>query len=115
MGCRGNVKVKSDGREPVYLYSHWDAFELPKVVQRALRRKQRWNDEPYLARIIFSEMIKDNVDSSTGFGISAYPTDGTNRIVHVDVSNQKVILDGKDYVELDFDEFIQLDMSDINF
>jgi len=56
----------------VYLYQHWDGYYLPGKVARALERgKSRWNDPPYLARIIFSEMIRDELNELTGYGIYA--------------------------------------------
>jgi hypothetical protein len=54
----------------VYLYSHWGGDEINQTLARALDRgRPRWNDSSYLNRIIFSEMIKDNILRETGFGI----------------------------------------------
>ena len=58
MGDRGNIIVK-DGNSEVYLYTHWTGSDLPDVLRSALKRgKSRWNDGPYLARIIFCEIVK---------------------------------------------------------
>jgi len=71
MGDRGQVRLVSEGSPDIYFYTHWGASDLPEVVADALNRgKGRWNDDEYLNRIIFSEMIKDDVISETGFGIS---------------------------------------------
>jgi hypothetical protein len=61
------------------------------VVRSAPRRGQdRWDDEPYLARIIFSELIRDDIDGDTGYGISAYLTDYSHPSVVVDCEQKKV-------------------------
>lgn len=66
MGARAQVLIEDTG---VYLYTHWDSYELPDTVKRALARRDRWDDPEYLARIIFSEMTKDDHDGTTGCGI----------------------------------------------
>jgi hypothetical protein len=54
----------------VYLYTHWHGYKLLGVLKAALERgKDRWSDGEYLARIIFSEMVKDDIDGTTGYGV----------------------------------------------
>ena len=90
MGDRANVEIK-DSNGSIFLYTHWGGSELKNTVKHALRRRQRWNDGQYLARIIFCEMIgKDNWDGETGFGISATIHNGEEKIIIVDVPNQTV-------------------------
>ena len=88
MGERNSIFLVNDG---IYLYSHWDtAEELRDVLRNALiRGKERWNDRSYLNRIIFSEMIKDEVLSETGYGLSNFIPDG-DIVFTVDVDKQKV-------------------------
>jgi hypothetical protein len=96
MGDRGHVHVEMETDVGVWLYSHWGGSTLPKTVADALERgRARWGDPPYLARIIFSEMIKEEVMGETGYGISARPTDmgDGGRVVHVDLSRSTVILE----------------------
>lgn len=72
MGDRRNVIVKDrSGGVGVALYTHWGGTELPEVLRKALARRQRWSDGAYLARIIFSEMVREDIDGETGYGISA--------------------------------------------
>lgn len=100
MGTRGNVVVHEGDRPAVYLYQHYGANHLPETVAAALARgKGRWNDAPYLARIIFSEMIRDDIDGDTGYGIAAArnEVDGRDRIVDVDTMSRRVTLDGPDW------------------
>jgi hypothetical protein len=90
MGDRANIVVKHKASE-VWLYSHWRGDELLPVAARSIRRAVlagRAGDGAYLARIIFSDMIKDNVSGTTGYGISSVPKDGQDRIIYVNVDDQ---------------------------
>ena len=82
MGDRGNIIV--DG---VYLYSHWTGSQLPSILQEALKKQWRWDDGSYLTRIIFCEMVKDDIDGETGYGISNSPTEGLEIIVNSEKNN----------------------------
>ena len=88
MGERNYIKLMND---EIYLYSHWGSVEeLKKILKSALiRGKDIWTDKQYLNRIIFSEMIKDNVMSLTGYGLSNECYDG-DIVFSVDVKNQEV-------------------------
>jgi hypothetical protein len=96
MGDRANVYVHEGDEPGVYLYTHSSGSGLPTVVASAIRRgRTRWDDMPYLARIIFDEMIgPDEHGRETGYGISAVVTDGDNRIVDVDTSTGILTLRG---------------------
>ena len=99
MGDRANVKVV-EGSSTVYLYTHWGGSSLPDVLEAALRRKQRWTDGAYLARIIFSEMLKEAgehaLDDELGFGIFGDVVDGAYRVLVVDVDAQMVRHDNEE-------------------
>jgi hypothetical protein len=85
MGDRANVYVKMQyGEGGVYLYSHWGGYALPQTLQTALQRHERWDDDAYLTRIIFCQMVKGDEDGETGFGISAALCDNEHPIIHVD-------------------------------
>lgn len=82
MGDRGEVEIISDGGS-IHLYTHYDATELPEIVQKALIRGVDAIDDPeYLARIIFCEMIRGDVLGTEGYGIGVDQTDAW-RIVRV--------------------------------
>lgn len=92
MGNRGNISLKYKNGEKIYFYSHWggDNESLSTIVRDALiRGKDRWGDESYLARIIFSEMIKEEVEKSTGYGIAPYQIDAGG-FVEIDLGQQTV-------------------------
>ena len=95
MGERNIIYLANDG---IYLYAHWvTAEDLRDILRDALiRGKERWKDRNYLNRIIFSEMIKDELLDLTGYGLSSDLPDG-QIILEVDVNNQKV--NGKSFEE----------------
>ena len=90
MGDRAQVYMKDTG---VYLYTHWSGYGLPEDVRVALLKRWRWDDPSYLARIIFSVMIKDEIDEETGYGIDEMQHDDVYRVVEVDCKEQLIVLD----------------------
>ena len=86
MGDRGNIKIGG-----VYLYTHWCGSKIKGILKNALSRRERWDDEPYLARIIFCEMVKEDIGGSIGFGICDCICDNDNPVLEVDVVNQEVM------------------------
>lgn len=87
MGDRANVFVREthkDEVQGVYLYTHWAGTELAQTVHDALAKKWRWEDSPYLTRIIFDQMTEDNHGDETGFGISARICDNEHQIIVID-------------------------------
>lgn len=107
MGMRQNVRLNYSEGAPVYFYSHWDGGDdrndspLANKVRAALARRERWDDESYLARIIFSEIIKDEIESETGYGIAPYPIDEEFPTIEVDLSKRTI--NG-----IEFDKFVNL-------
>lgn len=119
MGDKANIAMKQKDGNFIYLYSHYDGFQMPKILQNALiRGVGRWDDEPYLSRIIFCELVKDSFLDTTGYGITTYMTDNEHPVIFVDAVTKKVYFkafvakDKKD--SWDFQEFIKLDI-DENF
>jgi hypothetical protein len=107
MGDRANVYVKDfEEGSGTYLYSHWGGTELPEVVQTVLAKRARWDDNPYLARMIFSEMVKDDIDGETGYGISATVGDGDDRVLVVDPNTQTIWREGSTKRPLSFEQYV---------
>lgn len=107
MGDRANIIVDSGRTGRVCLYTHWNGTELPNVLRAALKRgKGRWSDAQYLARIIFCEMVKDDVLGLTGFGISQGLWDGRDKVITVYVTEQKIRINDRPPVS--FEDFINL-------
>lgn len=91
MGDRGNVLIKDKWEDGVFLYTHWGGYELPQLVQEVLRRNERWEDSSYLARMVFSRMIRDYVDTTTGFGISTHMPDNEYPVIVLVPAEQRVL------------------------
>ena len=111
MGDRANIKIyMNNGKnDPIYLYSHWGGSTFYGVLKKALSRQERWDDESYLTRIIFSEMVKDNISDGTSFGISSYLCDNEHTILGVNCSTQEVTFEeesGKIKGRMSFKEFV---------
>lgn len=93
MGDRANVAilnmrgVNEVGR--VYLYTHWDGYRLPIVVRDALKLEERWDDEQYLARIVFQAML-GNDTGTTGYGIGAAIGDNNYNILVLHPDTQMI-------------------------
>jgi len=94
MGARAQVIIKGTGHADLYFYTHWGANTIIDTVSCALDRgRSRWDDPSYLARIIFSEMIKDDVMELIGYGISTESVGDSQWDVIVDVPSQTVTCD----------------------
>ena len=111
MGDRSQIAVKhSEGR--IYLYSHWDGALIYQKLARVLARRDRWTDEEYLTRMILSEMVKDSIDKSTGYGIGlSEHGDIEHPIPVLDVSKGTISWEGPEHKEMSnmtFDEFISI-------
>lgn len=101
MGERGQILIKDTG---VYLYTHWGGHGLKEMLQNVLSRNVRWNDEEYLSRIIFSEMIKDEIDGETGYGIGTMEHGDLNYpLLIIDVKKQTIKEQSKTWT---FEKFI---------
>ena len=91
MGMRRNIALDYGANTKVFLYTHWGAEHLEDTLRAALiRGRDRWDDPPYLARIIFSEMIQDEVLEETGYGIAPYVMDDEFPTIEVDLENRTV-------------------------
>lgn len=104
MGNRGNVEVKFKDAGSIFFYTHWTGSELNEVVANALiRGKERWDDDSYLARIVFCEMIKGHERELTGFGIAPFECEEGSPKVIIDTDFRLVTsIDG---VQMDYAAF----------
>ena len=91
MGDRANVVIQNGEDPDLYLYTHWNGDHLPSVLQRALRRgESRWDEDHYLARIIFCSMVEGDMDGLTGFGIGTCRGDYNHPDLVVNTRDQAV-------------------------
>ena len=102
MGMRRNIELDYGPKRAlggkIYFYTHWGAEGLEDCLRAALiRGRARWDDPPYLARTIFSEMIQDEVQALTGYGIAPYAMDPEYPTIKVDLRKRTV--NGKSFTE----------------
>lgn len=94
MGDRGSVLIKDN---KVFLYTHWNATNLPEIVERAIAKKWRWGDPDYLTRIIFDTMTEEQHGEETGYGIGTQKAGDIWRLVTVDCKKQTVTVQDEKY------------------
>jgi hypothetical protein len=76
MGARVIFNIKQDEGNYICLYSHWGEYTALEDTARAIAKaRPRWGDDSYCARIIISQLIGNEWESETGFGlwVSAEP------------------------------------------
>lgn len=93
--AEGNICVLERFGGRTYLYTKDRGWETFVILKNALGRGQKqWNDEQYLSRIIFCEMLKgSNLDDTQGFGISSFVGDNLLPIFVVDTLNNRVLME----------------------
>ena len=89
MGDRANIVIK-DNDSQVWLYGHWGGDTYITAVHSTLNRHARWNDAPYLARMLFDAYTDGTSGQETGFGIDTSMGDNEHPIIVVDVALQSV-------------------------
>lgn len=113
MGDRSNLQLIYGDGTSIYFYSHWLGVENAVRLYVALARNERWDDESYLARIIFCELVRSYEDEATGFGIAPYMPDNGNPVVVVNMAEQTVTFENEDFETWTFAEYIALDPEEI--
>lgn len=84
MGDRAQIMITEDDATGVYLYTHWLGRDIAFYLARALARSEdRWHDAPYLTRVVISEMVRDDIDGTTGVGVWHQSQEGP--VIRVDV------------------------------
>jgi hypothetical protein len=95
MGARINFVLKVYPKEQAHvtLYSHWGETSWREDLALALSKAEpRWTDQNYAARIVVSQLIGDQWDKETGYGLftSVDGEDLGDTTVVVDFTNQTV-------------------------
>lgn len=101
MGDRANIAIQYQDGKRVYFYGHWSGEDYAHALQRALAKRWRWDDESYLARIIWDEFERQQGEE-TSYGIAPYAPDNEHPILVVDVAKQEIRTegDGRGFLEV---------------
>ena len=93
MGARTNAQLKYSDGNSIYIYSHWGGGEngsLRQDIRRAIARRERWEDEMYMAAIILREVFRDNLNDSTGHGVQPYPGEESYKTTVIDLDKRTI-------------------------
>ncbi|HET6405244.1 MAG TPA: hypothetical protein VFH78_11390 [Candidatus Thermoplasmatota archaeon] len=94
MGARSNIVVRFSNGARIYLYTHWNGRDVPRVVHEALRLTTgeggRWKDEGVVCRALATRLWRGEEDELLGFSLSPYGTFPDFDEYHVDLAQQVV-------------------------
>jgi len=94
MGDRANFGFRDRKGDTVYLYGHWAGYNMLANLAGAVQAaRPRWTDESYATRICISQLIADNWNHETGWGITVNElADNEHKIPVIDWSKQTFTL-----------------------
>ena len=93
MGDRSNIVIEQHDGSRVWLYGHWMGSDSIDIVRTVLARHDRWEDESYLARMIFNKMTEGDPKGSLGYGISTSMCDNEYPVIVLNPKAQTVTLE----------------------
>jgi hypothetical protein len=98
MGDRANFGFVQSNGETIVLYGHWAGHNmLGKLADAVIKARPRWNDESYATRIVISQLIGDQWNMETGWGLSVNNIlDNEHKIAIVDFKQQTFSLHEED-------------------
>ena len=98
MGDRANFVFVQPNGETIVLYGHWAGHNmLAKLADAVIKARPRWNDNSYATRIAVSQLVGDQWNLETGWGLSVNTIlDNEHRIPVVDFEQQTFSLHEED-------------------
>lgn len=118
MGDRAVAGFREKSSNPettIYLYQHWSGSDQITNFAYALEKaRPRWSDSSYATRIMVSQLVNDQWESETGYGLyvggKAHGAD-YHYILIADFEKQAVLVAENDNAEnvleeIPFDDFI---------
>lgn len=71
MGDRANFGFRQYNGETIVLYGHWAGHDMLANLAAAVEKARgRWSDESYATRIVISQLVGEDWQSETGWGLS---------------------------------------------
>lgn len=98
MGDRANFGFVQPNGNTIVLYGHWAGHNmLANLAEAVFKARPRWNDPSYATRIAISQMIGDQWNSETGWGLNVNEIgDNEHKIAIVDFEQQTFSLHEED-------------------
>ena len=90
MGDRANFGFVQPNGNTIVLYGHWAGHNmLAQLAEAAIKAQGRWSDPSYATRITISQMINNDWNSETGWGLYVNEIgDNEHKIAIVDFNQQ---------------------------
>jgi hypothetical protein len=90
VGDRANFGFVQPNGETIVLYGHWAGSNmLGKLADAVIAARPRWNDPSYATRITISQLIGDQWNMETGWGLHVNEiSDNEHKIAIVDWEQQ---------------------------
>ena len=100
MGDRANFVFVQENGEAIVLYGHWAGHNmLSNLAEAVFKARPRWNDSSYATRIAISNLIGDQWNMETGWGLQVNEiSDNEHKIPVIDWKQQTFSL----HAEADF-------------
>ena len=98
MGDRANFGFVQPNGNTIVLYGHWAGAQmLGQLADAVIAARGRWNDPAYATRIAISQIIGDQWNMETGFGLHVNEiSDNEHKIAIVDWNQQTFSLHEED-------------------
>jgi len=98
MGNRANLGFVQPNGQTIVLYGHWaGSGMLGKLADAVIKARPRWNDTSYATRIAISQLIADEWNEETGWGLHVNEIgDNEHKIAIVDFNQQTFSLHEED-------------------
>jgi hypothetical protein len=98
MGNRANFGFVQPNGQTIVLYGHWaGSGMLGKLADAVIKARPRWNDTSYATRIAISQLIADEWNEETGWGLHVNEIgDNEHKIAIVDFNQQTFSLHEED-------------------
>ncbi len=98
MGDRANFGFVQGNGNTIVLYGHWAGHNmLSNLAEAVFKARPRWNDSSYATRIAISQMIGDQWNSETGWGLQVNQIgDNEHKIAVIDFDQQTFSLHEED-------------------
>jgi len=98
VGDRANFGFVQPNGQTIVLYGHWAGHNmLGKLADAVITARPRWNDPSYATRIAISQLIGDQWNMETGWGLHVNEiSDNEHKIAIVDWAQQTFSLHEED-------------------
>ena len=98
MGDRANFGFVQPNGNTIVLYGHWAGHNmLGKLADAVIKARPRWNDPSYATRIAISQLVADQWNDETGWGLHVNEIgDNEHKIAIVDWAQQTFTLHEED-------------------